>query len=406
MRLHALGLLWSLSACSAAAAPPVVDPPVAVDPCAIAGHWEPVAANPLLGRVDHTAVWTGREMVLWGGTQGTNQPFADGARYDPATDAWSPTAAGAAPRERDDHAAVWTGREMLVWGGNSYSEDDFKLDDGGRYDPRNDTWRALPSARLTPRDDPRAVWTGTEMIVWGGRDAGGHTGDGARYDPARDRWRRVATAGAPAPREDHIALWTGREMLIWGGWNGGDAARNYALDGARYDPATDRWRPMASAGAPPPREDHTAIWTGREMIVWGGVVRDGRTRHQLASGGRYDPTTDTWTPLATTGAPSPREDGVVVWTGDAMLVWGGQRDERPLATGARYLPALDRWCPLPTDGAPVARRDHAGVWTGDALVLWGGLDPEGAYPADGARFVLNPRDGAGARGSLARSRPR
>ncbi len=377
------------------------------DECGAPGRWEPVAALPLPGRVDHTAVWTGREMILWGGTQGADAPRSDGARYDPAADAWTATDDDRAPVERDDHAAVWTGREMIVWGGNSYSEDDYKLDDGARYDVKNDRWRALPTAPLTARDDPRAVWTGSAMLVWGGRDADGHTGDGAAFYPGRDRWLPLAAKGAPQPREDHIAVWTGREMIIWGGWNGDDDARNYALDGARYDPARSRWRKMSSKDAPPPREDASAIWTGRELIVWGGVIRDAEgERHQVASGGRYDPATDTWSPLPTRGAPSPREDGVVVWTGDEMIVWGGQQGDVPVATGARYLPAADRWCPLPARGAPVARRDHAGVWTGDALVIWGGQDADGTFPADGARLVLTPRVAAGSPGSPARSRPR
>ncbi len=389
----AVGLLGAIG-CGGGAGPvpPIATAPVpAPDPCASVGHWEEVAPLPLPGRVDHTAVWTGREMVMWGGTEGVSSPKQDGARYDPATDTWVATQLRTSPGPRDDHAAVWTGREMIVWGGNSYNEDDFKLADGGRYDPELNRWRGLAPATLTPRDDPRAVWTGREVIVWGGRDERGHAGDGARYDPERDRWTPMAAMGAPAAREDHAAIWTGREMIVWGGWNGDDRARNYALDGARYDPATDRWRPISSVGAPPLREDHAASWTGREMIVWGGVVREGKAgeRRQLASGGRYDPATDTWSALTMDGAPTPREDGVVVWSGRAMLVWGGQRDETPVATGARYLPAIDRWCPLPDDGAPAARRDHAGVWAGDALVVWGGRDADGAYTPTGAVWVAD-----------------
>ena len=93
------------------------------DPCASAGTWRSVSALDLPGRVDHTAVWTGREMVLWGGTQGTDDPWRDGARYRPGDDRWAMTTTDGAPLERDDHAAVWTGREMIVWGGNHYDED-------------------------------------------------------------------------------------------------------------------------------------------------------------------------------------------------------------------------------------------------------------------------------------------
>jgi N-acetylneuraminic acid mutarotase len=381
------------------------------DPCAATGTWRTIAPLELRGRVDHTAVWTGTEMLLWGGTRGIRSPFADGARYEPATDRWLAMSQDQVPIERDDHVAIWTGTEMIVWGGNRYSERRDKLDSGGRYDPVADRWLSLPMSGLTARDDPRAVWTGSEMIVWGGRDSFDHTGDGARYSPSNDRWRAVSASGAPEPREDHTAIWTGSEMIVWGGWNGDDVSRNYALDGGRYDPRADRWRPISRQGAPDPREDHSAIWTGTEMIVWGGVRRepnrdDDETiesadddavvsessgtrpdRRQLATGGRYDPATDTWTPITLTRAPEAREDGVVVWTGTDMLVWGGQQAGVPLASGARYVASADTWCAIDGDGAPAARRDHAGVWTGHELVMWGGRDPDGDYPASGAAFA-------------------
>ena len=358
------------------------------DPCARTGTWRALAGIELPGRVDHTAIWTGSEMVLWGGTQGTQAPLGDGARYHQATDRWAAMSQEQVPIERDDHAAVWTGSEMIVWGGNHDSERNNKLDSGGRYDPVADRWLPLPEAELTARDDPRAVWTGSEMIVWGGRDDAGHTRDGARYSPAKNRWVPVTLKGAPKAREDHSAVWTGREMIVWGGWNGDDDARNYALDGGRYDPRTNRWRPISRRGAPEPREDHSAIWTGSEMIVWGGSRREetSENRTQLATGGRYDPATDTWRPITLRGAPEAREDGVVVWTGTEMLVWGGQHADVPLASGARYLASSDIWCPIASDGAPVARSDHAGVWAASELVLWGGLDSEGDYVASGAAF--------------------
>ncbi|HEU5060496.1 MAG TPA: hypothetical protein VFU21_28390 [Kofleriaceae bacterium] len=390
MRVRAVPVLL-LCACGTTSQPaePVATtgtPPAAADPCPSAGTWRLLAPIELSGRVDHTAVWTGREVVLWGGTRGTRSPLGDGARYRPASDRWLAMSRSEVPVERDDHAAIWTGREMIVWGGNHDSEKEDRLNSGGRYDPVADRWRPLPVAPLTERDDPRAVWTGREMIVWGGRDAEGHTGDGARYAPATDRWRPVSPAGAPEPREDHTAVWTGEEMIVWGGWNGDDDARNYALDGGRYDPRADRWRPISTRGAPEPREDHTAVWTGKEMIVWGGVRRE-PDRRQLATGGRYDPATDTWTPIALTGAPEAREDGVVVWTGTDMLVWGGQQGEVPLASGARYVASADTWCPIAGEGAPVARRDHAGVWADHELIVWGGRDPEGDYPVSGAAFT-------------------
>ena len=63
----------------------------------------------------------------------------------------------------------------------------------------------------------------------------------------------------------------------------------------------DTWTATSTANAPSARYVHTAVWTGSEMIVWGG---DGN-RGTLNTGGRYYPSTDSWTATSTTNAPIP-----------------------------------------------------------------------------------------------------
>ena len=81
----------------------------------------------------------------------------------------------------------------------------------------------------------------------------------------------------------------------------------------------DTWAATSTANAPSARDDHTAVWTGSEMIVWGGVM----TCSYLNTGGRYNPSTDSWTATSTTNAPAGRDDHTAVWTGSEMIVWGG-----------------------------------------------------------------------------------
>ena len=103
------------------------------------------------------------------------------------------------------------------------------------------------------------------MIVWGGGLLGG-LNDGGRYDPTGDSWTPVLTSSAPAPRKNHTAVWTGSEMIIWGG----DLSGGSMNDGGRYDPVGDSWKPVSGAGPPSKRGFHKAVWTGGDMIVWGG----------------------------------------------------------------------------------------------------------------------------------------
>src|SRR5205085_4361655 len=132
--------------------------------------------------------------------------------------------------------------------------------------------------------------------VWGGRNCVDcYLNSGAKYNPVSDSWTSTSTNNAPAARFGESTLWTGTEMIIWGGWNG-----NVLGDGARYNPAADTWIALSSINAPQARYSHTAVWTGSEMIVWGG---SGYPDPQLTSASRYNPATDAWTSISTTNAP-------------------------------------------------------------------------------------------------------
>jgi len=58
------------------------------------------------------------------------------------------------------------------------------------------------------------------MIVWGGKTESNYFNSGGRYNPGTDSWVATTTIGAPLPREYHTAVWTGSEMFVWGGANG------------------------------------------------------------------------------------------------------------------------------------------------------------------------------------------
>jgi hypothetical protein len=65
-------------------------------------------------------------------------------------------------------------------------------------------------------------------------------------------------------------------MIVWGGTN----QTNYLNSGGRYNPATDTWTPVNLANIPNGRIAHNAVWTGSEMIVWGRRARWDILGHQ------------------------------------------------------------------------------------------------------------------------------
>src|ERR1044072_5744909 len=94
---------------------------------------------------------------------------------------------------------------------------------------------------------------------------------------------------------------------------GGAGNLDYLNAGGRYNPATNNWTATSTTNAPSPRYLHTAVWTGNEMIVWGGFFYD-VSEHYLNTGGRYNPGTNSWTATSTTNGPSGRVDHTAVWT--------------------------------------------------------------------------------------------
>ncbi|HTD86228.1 MAG TPA: hypothetical protein VK850_06595, partial [Candidatus Binatia bacterium] len=308
-------------------------------------RWRPVSTTAAPSpRWFHGAVWTGSEMIIWGGRANffAYNHNTDGGRYNPKSDHWSLMSQVNAPSPRSQFATIWTGREMIVWGG--MGDDATELNDGGSYDPQRDAWTRLAACPLDPRIEPSAVWTGDEMIVFGGLkidnylspggEVWGTFGDGARYNPRTGHWRRLNSLGAPSSRTVHSAVWTGTEMLIWGGRY--LPAETNVHGGASYNPGTDSWTPIATSGAPEPRSAHAAVWSGSEMIVFGGWD-DSYTA--INTGGKYNPVSRTWRPTTLVNAPHRRFFEVPtasVWTERGIFIYGGYDYPISLNSAALY----------------------------------------------------------------------
>jgi hypothetical protein len=167
---------------------------------------------------------------------------------------------------------------------------------------------------------------------------------------ADNTWTATSTTNAPSARRNHTAVWTGSEMITWGGYYADN-------DGGRYTPSIDSWTATTTVNAPSARSSHTAIWTGSEMIVWGGVPG------QRDDGGKYFPTTDSWIATSTANAPTARNEHKAVWTGGKMIVWGGNAVGVTNTGGTYCAPAL------PAQLGNISTR--AFVQTGDNVVIGG-----------------------------------
>lgn len=311
-------------------------------------------------------VWTGHELLVWGGAvataQGPGQAFvADGAAYDPATGAWRTLAPG--PLEgRTGAAAVWTGTELVVWGGLGATA---HLGDGARYDPAADDWTPLPAAPLSPRSAASAVWTGREVVVLGGQDNAGPRAEAAAFDPAAGAWRPLPPLLPRSWGFGQDAVWTDERLVVAAAGSEGPAGEAVVV---AMDAALDGWTAL-----PSPQETVGGIAVEADQGRAYATVSDVNGRGPPALW-FLEPGAETWT--ATAAAPH----ALNAWQDRLVGTDGGVVAARPeaMGSGARYHADGDRWERLarqPSLGRE-GGAEHGQVlaWTGDTLLVWGGFD--------------------------------
>jgi N-acetylneuraminic acid mutarotase len=350
--------------------------------------WRAMAKPPLafVARYYATGVWTGSKMVVFGGVPTGGGTLSDGAAYDVAKDTWSSLPAAVGKRFR--HTAVWTGTDMIVWGGNTLSG---AVASGESFSLATSSWKPISASPLSARFDHVAVWADTtkEMLVWGGSTA---TPDGAAYNPATDTWRTLP-ASPLTVRSRAAAVWTGTEMVVWGGIDAGSTT--LFQDGARYNPSTNTWTALPAAPSSLNGRARMGVaFTGTDVLLWGGlssispfVVSNG--------GGMFNTSSLGWKPLAVPSASvmSEKYNPQTWFGGGRFWTFSGTQDVgagslRPTLQGASYDPVGDSWAAMNLTDAPVARQLAVVVWTGKHALVWGG-DGSGGGDAldDGGVFV-------------------
>jgi hypothetical protein len=351
-----------------------------------AGRWSALPRAPIVPRDGAAVVWTGTELLAWGGASGYGgeELRADGAAYDPATGRWR-LLASAPLSGRQGQASVWTGRELIVWGGYDRiaARHLHVADDGAAYDPASDTWRRLPSAPLSARTNSLAVWTGREMLVLGGQPAvtngpRSYDRDGAAYDPALNRWRHI---DPPVPPTGHGLDWVaavqaGPRLLAWSDWSIDRRIGRHlfsltgGVDLFAYDERSGHWRLLPVKPHELPAVS-TASWTGRQVVVRGLPYNCGDCPGPFAplATALFDPARNTWKRLP--ADPLGSNDPLSAWTGAALVSFNAGGRFGPIGEGATsaYDPRTNRWRRLPsapfgceTDGSP--------VWTGRELLMY------------------------------------
>ncbi|MGE3758020.1 MAG: Kelch repeat-containing protein, partial [Pseudobdellovibrionaceae bacterium] len=290
--------------------------------------WSAISTtNSASARAGHGAVWTGSKMLIWGG-RNEEGALATGASYDSDADTWTAITTTNAPAARVEHSTVWTGTEMIVWGGWGGGA---ALSSGARYNPTTDTWTALSTVNApSARYGHRAVWTGTEMIVWGGDSGSAKLNTGAIYNPANDTWTTISTTGAPEARSHFgMAYITGGNVHIFGG----EGASLFLETHVSYDHTTDSWTELQNLGTnighPTVAVTGTTFYFTHGLRSRENLSPDlgvGYLNFYANTFFSYNPSENAIEVSAEDEPPrnlNPRRGSTMVWTGSQLLIWGG-----------------------------------------------------------------------------------
>ena len=180
-------------------------------------------------------------------TTTTTEPIHEGHR---------PTLSSAAPLSpRVGAGVVWTGTELVVWGGiaevGPYDQPVSARNDGAALDLASNTWRMLPESPFPDRPDqlpadivkPELVVTEAGLVVVSDRDT-------ALWDPDENSWLVMAPAPAPVG------------TLVSDGGHVYSAQAN-----SRLDVTTGEWQSLPEP--PSTQADVVSAWTGEELVVAG-----------------------------------------------------------------------------------------------------------------------------------------
>lgn len=290
-------------------------------------------------RQGHSSVEVGRKIYIIGGCLQEVRCFNDVHVFDTGTQEWNQEiVTGDIPAPRGGHTATLVGSDIFVVGGaNSQTSfgDVYRLDllrkrwtllqhprDGlrmsnrtshaaaadtghiylfGGYDADgnflNDLWvLRVPLSAPFSQDEPDLI-TDTEFAAWSrpvpidevpvGREGhsltlldkqlflfGGYTAAGVEvndlhtYDISKKSWKQISAGGSiPSPRQAHTAVRHGRQLVVAGGCGGSVCFS----DVWSFDPENLRWTQKSSDPRPwKERQGHSATFVGGRMFMFGG----------------------------------------------------------------------------------------------------------------------------------------
>ena len=341
-------------------------PTVELTPLDPALEWVQLGQSPLSPRNEAVGVWTGSEVLVFGGTETPMCPVCDyaeappylrdGAAYAPETDTWRPIAD--LPQEAAGYStaiAIGDGDVLLL----SQTSGQIAL---WQYSISRDAWSNVPSPQRVPSSARIAGHNG-RLVLYAGSDEQGEVPD-QFLDPEAGLWSDVPNDPFEASYDRQLLSVDGVLVLFAKPISAViDSSQVPRVLAARLDETTSTWQilPDGDQLSPPTFADGALAVSpyrggadGGEVNNWGRLV---------PNGGMLDLSTQTWSHLPGETRKAQSGGGVVGRSG--AFFTGVQGDVLDLVSG--------EWFEIPD--LPSGLSDgyaHTVVAAGTDLFVFGG----------------------------------
>jgi hypothetical protein len=291
--------------------------------------------NSILSSISDVIYINGTKIFLWSGS------VRKGFIYNYSANTWDSIRTVQSPSVRYNHKAVWTGSEIVIFGGSAVaspvSDTDY-LNTGARYSPFTNQWAPLPAILTSfPGRKKFAMVASTYgILIWGGcqgfpingfkccsfnpltaqcisgigysYDSSIAFNDGIFYNYATNSWTLVSPTNAPSARYHPAAIFDGTNIIIAGGafYRGSPIVTCNACQipipgcspiayrdtlynsGAKYDPTANSWTSIVNG----PRQfaNTDAVWDNEQYMT----MSIGKTGIYVDSLLSYEPSADDW----------------------------------------------------------------------------------------------------------------
>jgi len=345
------------------------------------GNWTSSTVTTLFNTFSTTRAFNtieaGGYVFFWGGCEG-NTAKLSGVYYTSTSSTIMSTANASTYTGTSGSYYAWTGSKLILWGGNSCASTPVYSNTGGVYDPATNLWTAMSTTNApAARTVANSVWTGTELVVWGGISSG-YTNTGARYNPTTNTWTTMSTTNAPIARTYFAMNYVNGKIVIWGG---SDSNSNILSSGAMYDLSTDTWTTMSTLGP-----TYTTLFPNANSSI------SFETKVFYSMSGNsfkiFDTATNTWSTPSTSNAPvgGRTNTNTVEYISSKFVVWGGNDyGGTGYRSGAIYDPSADTWTTVSLTNAPLSSYGYAKSVANNKLYIYGGYNTSStAYVNSGA----------------------